>query len=91
MGAGVIVAQDEEISDDEAKQLSVSACLSRWPSSTRAELAAIFLALLASPENSEVVIHCDSQAAIDRIQDIIHQDWRDHLPLAHGLNRPIDA
>src|SRR5581483_5074218 len=79
MGAGVIVAQEEGITDDEAKKLSVSACLSRWPSSTRAELAAIFLVLLVSPENSEVVIHCDSQAAIDGIQDILLLDRRGSL------------
>src|SRR6266480_1098538 len=38
-----------------------------WPSSTRAELLAIYTALLTVPINKSVVIYTDSQAAIDRI------------------------
>ncbi|GBB89696.1 hypothetical protein RclHR1_01650003 [Rhizophagus clarus] len=36
-----------------------------WPSSTRAEVAAIFAALSVTPEDSIVSIYTDSQAAID--------------------------
>src|SRR2546423_1892215 len=41
---------------------------STWPSSTRAELLAIYTALLTVPNNKSVVIKTDSQAAIDRIK-----------------------
>ena len=38
-----------------------------WPSSTRAELLAIYTALLVSPTNRTIIIKTDSQAAIDGI------------------------
>ena len=41
-----------------------------WPSSTRAELAAIFTALCTVPRNCPYIIHTDSQAAIDGIMEI---------------------
>ncbi|CAG8778664.1 2516_t:CDS:1, partial [Rhizophagus irregularis] len=37
------------------------------PSSTRAEIVAIFLALLTAPENSNVTIYIDSLGAINSI------------------------
>ena len=39
-----------------------------WPSSTQAELDAIWTALLAAPSESKVRIYSDSNAAIERIQ-----------------------
>ena len=41
--------------------------LMNWPSSTRAELTAIWTALLTAPKNVSVRIYTDSQAAIDNI------------------------
>jgi len=38
-----------------------------WPSSTRTELAAIWVALLLSPQDSEVKIYTDSAATIQGI------------------------
>ncbi|CAB5138786.1 unnamed protein product [Rhizophagus irregularis] len=45
---------------NELGEFSVYSCLSLWPSSTRAEIVAIFLALLTVPENSNVTIYTDS-------------------------------
>ena len=59
-GAGVIVAQDDEITDEAALELSVNASIIRWPSSTRAELGAIMLALLIVSINCQVTIYTDS-------------------------------
>ena len=39
-----------------------------WPSSTRAELTAIWTALLALPSHANAIIHTDSQAALDGIK-----------------------
>ncbi|GBB94894.1 hypothetical protein RclHR1_24350002 [Rhizophagus clarus] len=39
--------------------------IQNWPSSTRAEAAAIYAALRVSPEDSTVTVYTDSQAAID--------------------------
>ena len=49
-------------------ELNCSARILNWPSSTRAELAAIFMALLVTPENVTVAIHTDSLAAIQLIR-----------------------
>jgi len=43
--------------------------ISNWPSSTRAELYAILLALLICPQNSVVDIFTDSQCAIQGITE----------------------
>ena len=43
--------------------------IEHWPSSTRAELAAIWVTLLIIPSNKHVVIYTDSQAAIDGIKE----------------------
>src|SRR6266487_1834566 len=45
---------------------SFSCSTSTWPSFTRAELLAIYTALLTVPINRSVIIKTDSQAAIDR-------------------------
>ena len=52
MGAAFVIQQDES--------LFSYAKINNWPSSTRAELAAIFLALLTVPEDSQINIHTDS-------------------------------
>ncbi|CAB5186626.1 unnamed protein product [Rhizophagus irregularis] len=46
--------------NNEEGEYSVYSSLSLWPSSTRAEIVAIFLALLTAPENSNVTIYTDS-------------------------------
>ncbi|CAB4409404.1 unnamed protein product [Rhizophagus irregularis] len=43
--------------NNEEGEYSVYSSLSLWPSSTRAEIVAIFLALLIAPENSNVTIY----------------------------------
>ena len=45
-----------------------------WPSSTKAELLAILIALIILPPNSRVTIYTDSQAAIDGINKIMNTD-----------------
>ncbi|CAB5101102.1 unnamed protein product [Rhizophagus irregularis] len=52
---------------NELEEFSVYSCLSLWPSSTRAEVVAIFLALLTAPENSNVTIYTDSLGSINSI------------------------
>ncbi|GBB85351.1 hypothetical protein RclHR1_11900001, partial [Rhizophagus clarus] len=42
--------------------------IQNWPSSTRAEAAAIYAALSVTPADSTVTIYTDSQAAIDGLQ-----------------------
>ncbi|CAB4398976.1 unnamed protein product [Rhizophagus irregularis] len=56
----------------------IGARIQNWPSSTRAELMGIFLALLVSPPNSIVHIHMDSQSAIHSINNVLqHKNaWR---------------
>ena len=50
-----------------------------WPSSTRAELLAIYTALLTIPNNRSISIYTDSQAAIDGIHKsrsyFAHNKW----------------
>ena len=70
-GAGVIVKQPDSVSDNDTLSLSVKASLSQWPSSTRAELFAIFLALLTAPTHSHVSINSDSQVAINGLSFLI--------------------
>lgn len=49
----------------------IGARIQNWPSSTRAELMGIFLALLVSPPNSTVHIYTDSQSAIHSINNVL--------------------
>jgi ribonuclease HI len=44
--------------------------IDNWPSSTRAELSAIWTLILASPENSFITLYTDSQATIDGINKV---------------------
>ncbi|GES89656.1 ribonuclease H-like domain-containing protein [Rhizophagus clarus] len=66
MGAGVYLEMQNNT------VLTTSARVAFWPSSTRAELVAIFLALLVTPSDSAVRIHTDSQCAISAINN-----WND--------------
>src|SRR6266542_4676900 len=60
MGAAFVIQQRPE--------LHCSAKILNWPSSTRAELAGIFMALLTAPEKATITIHTDSAAAIQLVQ-----------------------
>ncbi|PKC64239.1 hypothetical protein RhiirA1_462710 [Rhizophagus irregularis] len=57
-------------------EFSVYSCLSLWPSSTRVEIVAIFLALLTAPENSNVTIYTDSLGAINSINSTFNSTTR---------------
>ena len=50
---------------------SFSCAVNKWPSSTRAELAAIWTALLTIPSHSSVNIYTDSSAAITSINNVL--------------------
>src|SRR5262245_19772829 len=71
MGAGWISADEST---------SGNCALLNWPSSTRAELAAILLVLLTIPTGANIIIYTDSQAVIDGINQMIHwkSRWRWH-------------
>ncbi|GBC05799.1 hypothetical protein RclHR1_06420022 [Rhizophagus clarus] len=49
--------------------ITVSARVVYWPSSTRAKLIAIFLALLVVPEDAAINIYTDSQCTISAINN----------------------
>jgi ribonuclease HI len=57
--------------NNEVGEFSVCSRLSLWPSSTRAEIVAIFLALLTAPEKSNVTIYTDSLCAINLINSAL--------------------
>ncbi|GES89335.1 ribonuclease H-like domain-containing protein [Rhizophagus clarus] len=61
MGAGVY------IKDQYDQEFKIAASIRHWPSSTRTEICAILIALIAVPEFAQVVIYTDSQCAIDDI------------------------
>ncbi|GBC10085.1 hypothetical protein RclHR1_09320006 [Rhizophagus clarus] len=61
IGAGVFIR------DHLDWEFRIVANLRNWPSSTRTEICAILLALMAVPELAQVVIYTDSQYAIDDI------------------------
>ncbi|PKK56656.1 ribonuclease H-like protein, partial [Rhizophagus irregularis] len=65
----------------------IGARIQNWPSSTRAELMGIFLALLVSLPNSIVHIHTDSQSAIHSINNVLqHKNARRCRWLNHNNN-----
>jgi ribonuclease HI len=49
--------------------------ISKWPSSTRGELIAIFTALLTIPEHGHVDIYTDSLAAIQNIEFFLNKKY----------------
>jgi ribonuclease HI len=57
--------------NNEVGEFSVCSRLSLWPLSTRAEIVAIFLALLIAPEKSNVTIYTDSLCAINLINSAL--------------------
>ncbi|CAG8763046.1 5435_t:CDS:2 [Gigaspora margarita] len=64
MGVAIVqVDEKEEVSLEE-----ISAYTTGWPSSTRAELLAIWIATLLSPSKTEVVIKTDSAVSIMNIE-----------------------
>ncbi|PKK64721.1 hypothetical protein RhiirC2_854112 [Rhizophagus irregularis] len=65
--------------------LSVQANLSLWPSSTRAELVAIFLVLLTDPMNAKIKIYTDSQSAIYMINNRHNKSGRKLLKQSNSL------
>ena len=67
MGAAWVLLPTSSITDP----LEFKCATTNWPSSTRAELLAIMTSLIATPRNSHIVIHSDSQAAIDGINKIM--------------------
>ncbi|GBC09246.1 hypothetical protein RclHR1_08700014 [Rhizophagus clarus] len=63
MGAGVFVDRAD------SQPITISSRLKDWPSSTRAELVAIFLALLIAPMMANINLYTDSQCALDAIDN----------------------
>ncbi|GBB97114.1 hypothetical protein RclHR1_29180001 [Rhizophagus clarus] len=62
-----------------------------WPSSTRAETAAIYAALSVTPEDSVVSLYTDSQAAID-VKGHDGNYWNDFADsLANSAHQSADA
>ncbi|CAB5210423.1 unnamed protein product [Rhizophagus irregularis] len=70
---------------NELGEFSVYSCLSLWPSSTRVEIVAIFLALLTTPENSNVTIYTDSLGAINSINSAFNSTTRTWLKKTNNL------
>jgi ribonuclease HI len=64
MGVGWLQIDEEEILVQNQGQIG----LRNWPSSTKPELVAIWLALLTIPQGKEVIINSDSAAAIAAIE-----------------------
>ena len=60
---------------------SVTATVDLWPSSTRAGLTAIFLALLIIPSKNTLRIYSDSQAAINSVTRILSQRFTPRVTL----------
>jgi ribonuclease HI len=65
--------------------LSAQANVSLWPSSTRSELVAIFLALLTGPMNAKIKIYTDSQSAIYMINNQHNKSGRKLLKQSNSL------
>src|SRR6266496_3185993 len=70
MGAGWLIEDTE---------LSFKCGVEHFPSSTRPELMAILIALLAVPLHAIVIIYTDSQAAIDGINGIMQMNSLRHI------------
>ncbi|PKY35031.1 hypothetical protein RhiirB3_455340, partial [Rhizophagus irregularis] len=71
--------------NNEEGEYSVYSSLFLWPSSTRAEIVAIFLALLTAPENSNVTIYTDSLGAINSINSTFDSTTRKWLKKTNNL------
>lgn len=77
MGAGWILKDTE---------ISFHCGITKFPSSTRAEIVAILTAILATPSNNKLYIYTDSQAAIDGINNTLtlHQQSTAHSLKQHN-------
>src|ERR1044071_6468121 len=53
-----------------SREVSFQGCIENWPSSTRAELAAVVSAVLVSPPNCAVIINTDSNSIISHFNEI---------------------
>jgi ribonuclease HI len=53
---------------EEEEKTRFSCAFKDWPSSTRAELGAIWTASLVAPEGAEIIVHTDSLAAIQSLK-----------------------
>ncbi|PKY24123.1 hypothetical protein RhiirB3_438560 [Rhizophagus irregularis] len=62
--------------NNKLEEFLVYLCLSLWPSSIRAEIVAIFLALLTAPKNSNVTIYTNSLGAINSINSAFNSITR---------------
>ena len=65
MGIGWIIKTDNH-------NIEFKACTNKFPFSTRAELMAILTVLTVIPKQTQITIFCDSKAAIQGIQNILH-------------------
>ena len=71
--------------NNEIGEFSACSRLSLWPSSTKAKIVAIFLALLTAPENSNVTIYTDSLGAINSINSAFNSTTRTWLKKTNNL------
>ena len=53
-----------------SRDVSFQGCIENWPSSTRAELAAVVSAILVSPPNCDVIINTDSNSIISHFNEL---------------------
>ena len=65
MGLGWVIV-DKNL---RSSSISFKCRIDNWPSSTRAELGAIWTALLVVPNKANIKIYSDSKAAIEGIQN----------------------
>jgi ribonuclease HI len=59
----------------DAPRFDFSARINNWPSSTRAEIAAIVATLLICPNYSHVTIFTDSQSSIDEFNNLSKNNY----------------
>jgi ribonuclease HI len=67
MGIGWIIQHNNQ-------NIEFKACTHKFPSSTRAELMAMLTVLTVIPKQTQVTIFCDSKAAIQGVQNILHNN-----------------
>ncbi|PKB99944.1 hypothetical protein RhiirA5_428927 [Rhizophagus irregularis] len=78
--SSVVLSLDSQYTfytDGSLINLGTSGIICDWPSSSRAEAAAIYAALSASPANSVVHIYTDSQSSIEGLKHCFLSDYSD--------------
>ncbi|GBB83835.1 hypothetical protein RclHR1_01050009 [Rhizophagus clarus] len=65
--------------------LTLATRLSYWPLSTKAELVAVFMALLSAPQKATIIIHTNSQCAILVINNWELSSMRSRLKYLNSL------